>query len=113
MKKYFLVMLTIAAVVAASAFTFQKPKEKEKGNFSYFYQYTSGSHLKEDIQNRLNYERASESCDDGGNVCGVFLATDEGANQPPDADEFSAVADDLWDSQNSGSATILAIVMKD
>jgi hypothetical protein len=104
MKKLLIPFFAMVLAFGLNAFTV-----KPTGTF---YKYTSTSHAQADIQNIANYSRVGASCVSGPNVCGVVLATNEGAGNPPDADEFAAESDNLWTSQQNGSAADGSIDMK-
>lgn len=106
MKKLFIPAFALVIAFAGSAFT----AKKTSGSF---YRYTSTSHAKVDIQNINNYVRDENGCDDGSDVCGVTLPTDEGAGNQPDATEFSSESTNLWNSQSSGTAQDSNVIMKD
>lgn len=114
MKKYLLgVIALFAIVVAGSAFVKGGTAAKQDKSSLYFYRYTALSHQQGDIEERTNYVRAEESCDEGDRVCGVYLPTDQGLGNPPSISDFNTVVSDLWASEQANSPTIDEIVMKE
>jgi hypothetical protein len=107
MKRSKISRLSVIALVlgmTASAFT-TSSTGVVKNDGPFFYRYTSNSTAQEEIQSISNYKRNTLNCSTGIDVCGVFLSTDEGINQPPVQEEFDLVKDDLWLSEDGHSST--------
>jgi len=109
--KALMVIVAITLIGVGSAFT-STNENKESAKRVAFYRYNGIANDEDAIKNPANYTRASASCAGGSHVCGVLLATDNGANQNPDATELSDVADDLWSAEENGSTTESFISMK-
>lgn len=111
MKKIKISLFAIIAIVmgvAGSAFT-NNPVEKVN-SVTYFYEYTSSSTLKDDVQNIDNYVRRTKSCNSGIHVCGVSLEATNPSSQKPDVQLFNDVKDDLWASEQNGTSTIPGVI---
>ncbi|MFI5161235.1 MAG: hypothetical protein ACHQHN_08150 [Sphingobacteriales bacterium] len=107
-KQIALGLLVGAMAIGFSAFTGAKKLT------SNFYEYTSSSVQKADIQNINNYvATAADPCSGTTDVCGVTLATAHNVGTTPDPGEFSAEQDNLWASQDDGLAADGNIGMKD
>ncbi|GEM68062.1 hypothetical protein SMI01S_16680 [Sphingobacterium mizutaii NBRC 14946 = DSM 11724] len=106
---------TIAIVIAlgSMSFTMMSKETPESTIAGHFYRYTSSSLAQPDIENINNYKRIDDSCEEGSNVCGVYLATDKPANSTPVPSEFNAVKSQLWSSQQSGEPANADIKMKE
>lgn len=99
-------ILAIMIALGASAFTV-------KPTSSNFYEYTSGSLAKADIQNINNYVATSpDPCGGADNVCGVTLTTAHALGSTPVSSEFSAEETNLWASQQNNAAQDTHIGMK-
>lgn len=97
MKTKLIGLLAIMIAFGASAFTV-------KPTSSNFYEYTSGSLAKADIQNINNYVATSPNpCGGATNVCGVKLTTAHSLGATPVASEFSAEETNLWASQQDNA----------
>ena len=111
--------LAIVAIITSIGLAFgyhslkQKASVPAKASTGYFYRYTLETYAEEDIKDISNYVRSELSCDPGVHVCGVTLATDTGSGQQPNSTEFDAVKDDLWESEDVGSAQLENISMRD
>jgi hypothetical protein len=103
MKRLLFGLLLLATVGAV--FAFAKPEKKHGTVNPVFYRYTLSTYSEPQIKDYLNYVRATESCNDGIHVCGVFLDTDNGLGNPPDATEFDAVKNGLWNSEVNHEST--------
>lgn len=103
----------LAIAVSYGLMSFGEGKQSSDSQTGYFYEYTSSSTDREDIENINNYQRSSVSCEGDEHVCGVLLPTDNGLGNPPLQTEFDPLVDDLWNSEQSGSATHPQVIMKD
>jgi len=98
----------LVLVFAGSAFT-----TANGSRVGHFYRYKLTTYTQAQIQSPANYERIDDlSCNDGINVCGVFLPTDNGSLSQPSAAEFNAVKGDLWASEQADEAISENILMK-
>lgn len=102
-------LLGFGLVVMQSAFTAPKETKNVSG---YLFRYKLNSYTKLQVENIANYERSNESCPNGEHVCGVYLATDQPLSSQPDADEFDAAKEQLWDSEVNKLPEIPTIIMR-
>lgn len=116
LKPRFIVpMLVVIAglVLALGASAFISPKKQQTAPFTgYFYKYKLSVYDESNIRNINNYERSNDACSPGVHVCGVLLPTNQTLGQPPVSGEFSSVEDDLWNSEDAGSAQTPDISMR-
>lgn len=106
--------LAFGLVFSLSAFKSNNSNEPQAKRAGHFYKYIGPDYSETEIRDYSNYERSENTCEDGENLCGVFLASDpSGTDQPVEA-ELDAVADNLWISQDTGNSVDLEnILMKE
>lgn len=112
-KKNFLGIAAVGIAIGTMSFTLISGEIPKSNVAGHFYRYTSTSLSQPDIENINNYKRIDDSCEEGSNVCGVYLATDKPANSTPVPSEFNAVKSQLWSSQQTGTPVNPDIKMKD
>lgn len=112
MKKYLFSMVAVAAMLAMSAFTVAHHTSKMPPP-GYFYKFIGDVSNHDPLDDPELWQRSTDDCDGSDNVCGVYLATDEGLGANPDTQEFEDVKDDILQSQQDHEAKSLVIIMKD
>ncbi|MFN0292530.1 hypothetical protein [Pedobacter helvus] len=96
--------LAFGLVFSMSAFkaTTENPSQKKRAE--HFYRYIGPDYSESEIRDYTNYEKSDSPCEDGVNLCGVFLASDPSGTDQPVQSELDAVANNLWTSQQNGSS---------
>lgn len=103
----FAIAIGLVLAVATSGF-----KEKSKDNMALtFYKYVGPDLSQSNIQEVTLYIQAANSCSGRHDVCGVFLATDNGPGNNPDPAEFAAESTDLWASQQDQVSSAPGIII--
>lgn len=103
----FAIALGLVLAVATSGF---KEGVKEKASLT-FYKYVGPDFSQANIQDLTQYVQASNVCSGRHDVCGVFLATDNGPGSNPDPTEFAAKSNDLWASQQSQASSQPGVII--
>lgn len=97
-------VVAFGLVFSMSAFKNHHSNEPQAKRAGHFYKYIGPDYSETEIRDYTNYERSENTCEDGENLCGVFLPSDPSGTDQPVQSELDAVANNLWISQDTGNS---------